>query len=437
MRRKIILFSVMTIFMTIFSYFFTIVNGDELWNYGFSYNIVKGAIPYKDFNMVLLPLYSLIMAIPLRFIGNNLFVYHLSNAIFICSILTIVDNNKTFNTICLFLFITLESFVYGYNCFIMTLLILALYLENSKYKYKNELIGIVLGCILATKQNIGIMLFIPYILHSKEKIKSICYYLIPITITIIYLIFNDALFECIDYCFLGLKNFNSNFIIKSPIFIIIIIILIIFLINRYRKTKDINYLYLLFFLTINYPLFEIFHFMIGIIPLVYYLLEKENNYYLNMVLYSFPIVIICLAYIHPIITNGLYLSNIDVYKYRNVGENVDSESIKIVNFIGDNSNPKIFNFTLYSYFVKIAMDKKIDKFDLINKGNMGSNEEKYIEDIDKTCRNKKCLFLINEYIFEAYGSQTNPIIKDYVINNYEFCKNITHSNSLYCKKKTE
>lgn len=30
---------------------------DEIWNYGFSYNIATGLIPYKDFNMVITPLY--------------------------------------------------------------------------------------------------------------------------------------------------------------------------------------------------------------------------------------------------------------------------------------------------------------------------------------------------------------------------------------------
>ena len=36
------------------------------------------------------------------------------------------------------------------------LLILILYLQSKDYKYKEEIIGVLLGCILATKQNIGI-----------------------------------------------------------------------------------------------------------------------------------------------------------------------------------------------------------------------------------------------------------------------------------------
>ena len=50
---------------------------DEIWNYGFSYNILNGVLPYRDFNMVLTPLYSFIMTIPLFIFGNNILVFHI------------------------------------------------------------------------------------------------------------------------------------------------------------------------------------------------------------------------------------------------------------------------------------------------------------------------------------------------------------------------
>ena len=30
---------------------------DEVWNYGFCYNVLNGLVPYKDFNMIITPLY--------------------------------------------------------------------------------------------------------------------------------------------------------------------------------------------------------------------------------------------------------------------------------------------------------------------------------------------------------------------------------------------
>ena len=160
MKRKVLLFITMTIIMVLFTYFLNIVHADcdELWNYGFSYNIAKGAIPYRDFNMVVMPFYSLIMSLPLKIFGNNLFVFHLFNAILISLILTIIDDGKSLNSICICLLIMILKNAYGYNCFILILLILIMYLENSEHKYKNEIIGLSLGCILATKQNIGLVL---------------------------------------------------------------------------------------------------------------------------------------------------------------------------------------------------------------------------------------------------------------------------------------
>ena len=431
MKRKVLLFILMTTCMTLFTYFISNLSLDEIWNYGFSYNIAKGAIPYRDFNIVVMPFYSLIMAIPLKIIGNNLFIFHLSNAILISSILTLIDDGKSLNSICICLYIMILYQVYGYNCFIMILLILVLYLENSKHKYKSEIIGLLLGCILATKQNIGAVLFIPYIINSKQKIKSVYFYLIPITLIIIYLILNNNLMECIDYCFLGLGNFKDNFYIASSILIIILLIIIIYLINKYRKTKDINYLYLLFFQIINYPLIELYHFLVGVIPIVYYLLIKENNKYINLVLYIFPI-IFCL---HSIITIKPVFSDINIYKYRNVGNNSDDRCKEIMSFINTNNDSKVFIFTGYSYFIKIGLNEKIDKYDLINIGNMGSKEEKYITDIEKMCKNKNCIFIMNKDQFNVYRSQLNPIIKDYVLTNYDYCGKVATNQSYYCKKK--
>ena len=41
-------------------------NLDELWNYNFARNIADGLLPYKDFNMVITPLLSIICGIILN-----------------------------------------------------------------------------------------------------------------------------------------------------------------------------------------------------------------------------------------------------------------------------------------------------------------------------------------------------------------------------------
>ena len=50
------------------------INGDEIWNYGFAYNIATGLIPYKDFNMIVTPLFPMISAIFMKIFGINIII---------------------------------------------------------------------------------------------------------------------------------------------------------------------------------------------------------------------------------------------------------------------------------------------------------------------------------------------------------------------------
>ena len=423
MKKKIFLFLILTFVCFFFNYFIHYTTSDEIWSYGFSYNIAKGAIPYKDFNMVVLPLYSLLMAIPLRIIANKLIIYHLFNAILTSFIIMFVADKNKLLSICLILYCLTLPCLYGYNQFIMLIVLLILYIEKSSFKYKEEIVGILLGCVLATKQNIGIMLFIPYILHSKKKIKSIIYYLIPITVICIYLIFNNALFECIDYCFLGLSNFTPNLIINQWSLVGELAI-VIYLIMIYRKTKDINYLYLLFFQIVNYPLFEEYHFIISSIPVLYYFVIKQNNIYVYIIFIFLAIFMITTR----ILSEGIYNSKLDSFKHRNLGLNIDNNINEVTKFIKKNTDKELFIFNRYSYLIKINLNQELNKYDLINKGNMGKDENKYIREIDNICKNKKCVFIMDKKDFK--NDQLNDLIKDYVIDNYKECS--SQQISYYC-----
>ena len=60
------------------------ITGDEIWNYGFAYNIATGLIPYKDFNMVVTPLFPIMSALFMKILGINIVTFHIFNAI-ICT----------------------------------------------------------------------------------------------------------------------------------------------------------------------------------------------------------------------------------------------------------------------------------------------------------------------------------------------------------------
>ena len=50
MMKKILLFIGIFVFVFIFEYVLSGVNCDEIWVYGFIYNIRNGLIIYRDFN---------------------------------------------------------------------------------------------------------------------------------------------------------------------------------------------------------------------------------------------------------------------------------------------------------------------------------------------------------------------------------------------------
>ena len=46
---------------------------DEMWNYNFSKNILEGRLPYKDFNIIIMPLVPYIGTVFLAIFGNEMF----------------------------------------------------------------------------------------------------------------------------------------------------------------------------------------------------------------------------------------------------------------------------------------------------------------------------------------------------------------------------
>lgn len=119
--------------------------------------------------------------------------------------------------------------------------------------------------------------------------------------------------------------------------------------------------------------------------------------------------------------NYLYHSNSshdNFYEGRMVG-NYLYESVKTIDNLIDNYEwDKYYLLGNFSYIVKLSNGDEINKFDLINNGNMGyDGSSKYIEEIDDYCSENKCLFII-ENRSEESTNQTNTEILEYIEGNY-------------------
>lgn len=398
---------------------------DEIWNYGFSYNIATGLIPYKDFNMVITPLFPILGAIFMIIFGKNLVTYHIFNAI-ICT--TIYHYLKKQNSKSYYIpyAILLLYALPNYNLFSMLLLYILITLEEKNSN--NYLIGIILGLTFLTKQTIGIFLFIPSLFTKDIKIivKRIIGFIIPNIFLLIYLIYHNIIFEFIDYTFLGISNFAEKNINHYWSCLIILLIEIIYLIYKYIKTKDIKIIYLLSFQIISFPIVDPYHIMIPLIPTITYFLKNLN---LNKKIISITFII----FITTILTYNIYLlttneyaypNDTTVYKYRKINDNV----VKEINIIKDyilNQEQKIFIIDMYAYLLKLETFTEINKFDLLNDGNLGKNGEiKIINEIEKICQKEKCIFLLNEIELNNRISQYNKDILNYIDKNYQIIEKI-------------
>ena len=88
-KKILITLSIFLVFLFI-NLFINQLQNDEIWSYGFTYNIYKGLTPYKDFNMVITPFYPFFMSLIFHIFGSNLLIFHIENAILLTTITLII-----------------------------------------------------------------------------------------------------------------------------------------------------------------------------------------------------------------------------------------------------------------------------------------------------------------------------------------------------------
>ena len=196
------------------SFFLTYFDGDVLWNYGFSYALSKGEIPYLDFNMILTPLYPMIMSLILK-INTNILLFYLANAFLITVIfyfLFKMVKEKAWLFL-VFLVFPIPAVVFpSYNLFLLFLAILLIYCEEEKKS--DYLIGLLLGFSILTKQTVGVFLVAPSLIYYhkdlKKIMKRIIGLLIPNFFFLLYLLVTESFKAFCDLCIFGLFDFSSS-----------------------------------------------------------------------------------------------------------------------------------------------------------------------------------------------------------------------------------
>ena len=405
---------------------FNINNEDGFNNFMFSYALVKGEIPYLDFNTISTPLYMFYQAIFLL-ISNQYIMFLIGQCILITVMFYILFkeyDKKAYYVLLAMIGLKFSGFASTYNFMCLFMMFVLLYLENN-YNKKDYLIGFIIGLCALSKHTIGLFFVLPTLFYYYKDIKRIgkrfIGFMIPWLVLIIYLIINKALYSFIDLCFLGLFDFGTSNGGKFSIWIIVSIVLLIISIIYYIKNKSIRNLYLIFTFFFAFPIFDLLHFMFYVTCFVYMLLPsfKEVNKSRTILIIGLllELFVFNVAMIFRGVSSAYYDSSYKhLFAKRDFTISIKnvSKKIKVCEYYED-KKPIIISGIKPIY--DVSHDKRIDYYNVYLYGNHGYNgTEKMIKSISKM---HKQYFLVNilDYETDDKYSQTNKKITKYIIDN--------------------
>lgn len=431
---------------------------DYIWNYGFSAKINAGLMPYRDFNLLQTPLSFYITALFLNLFGNYFLVYAITGGVFISMmfyafykiILTVNQNNSDSLSFLIFAIIYAISSlaIYNYNTLSILIIFAMILIEfNSRISlFNNLLLGVLLGLLFLTKQNIFAFVVLMSTLNilvsrtkfrEKFKILSIrggCCFCV-IGLYLLYLYSNGALYQFIDYAFLGIADFSDkNKLMDSPLILLyciipaIVLIKAVLLIVKERRYGLNDRLFITLFyalgaLSMIYPLFDLNHLTMGFLPLLLLLpFVYSNENILNSKLPK-HIFIICFVALFGSNLLKIMFNGYSFYPQSNHYQHVITQQENLEQIIAVNNyirqqtqqgnNIVILDTRAMAYFSEL--DVFDSPFDMLVQGNLGyKGEEKISEQIKRL--EPGTLFLIGE----SNRIQELLSLKSFAVCHYDY-----------------
>ena len=443
--------------------------GDELWNLSHIYQMDIGYTIYLDNNVFITPLFFYIGSIIFKIFGANFLVFKIYNIIiFTCLYIFSYILFKKLKIEKKFAFLgTLVVFIatYGiigaganYNILAIVLILLGMLIKFGMKEnlLKNILHGIIIFLIFFTKQNIGVYYILGIIIysivqivktkHTKKYVKEIFIELfiafIFLLIAILQMYIKGNLNGFIDYCVLGIAEFNKNLannileqiytILEIPFIIILTLILnIIFKKDKDKKEKD-SFLIVegLILLLAQYPIFNGYHIAMSKIILIiymfyilYFLLKEHTDIFEEEKIFKIInivsiIILLALSSIHI----GKYIYTLKdseggIYYGVKLSDEQKKDIKLICNYIleekRNRTNVIILSYRAMAYTTPLNINNGV--LDLPFLGNLGSKgEQGLVEKISKL-KNAKILITKDE---KDKIYQESELARKYVIENF-------------------
>ena len=404
-----------------YTYYFRPIVDDELYNFGYGVAILGGRIPYLDFNLIIPPFFCYFLSFFLKIFGNYLIIYHVVIMLMVIGITYFVFLKVGFRSLVIYFFLLIYPFT-GYNVFCLFLFMFLLCMIDDDNKYSVVICALIISMMFLSKQTLG-LLIVPSLFFSHHKKKTLAVYGVSVLLLIIYLLINHNMYQFFDYCFLGMFDFTSSNRVFSFFMLLEIFIIFFFLVLGLKKKKK-EYFYVLCFQIIVFPIVDYVHFVIGFVPVLYYLLLCfRKNVFVTLFFCVFAFSFWAIFSWSIVFDNGknYFLIRFDdssMMKGR-VGYSFDYIN-HIASYLNNYSSYDVYILGNFSYFVKLNLNIPINKYDNINNGNMGyGGYKRYIKEINDNCKNRKCLFVMNDgEVLGKIDNQSNLEILRYVNDNY-------------------
>ena len=409
MKKRLYYLFLFVFFFLSLVLFYNINKGDLYVNYGFSYALSKGEIPYLDFNMVITPFAPFLYSIFL-FINKSIIVYFLEQA-FLLTIMFSLLKKLLKEKAYLFLLIMLLPYPIsfcatifpGYNFLLFFLFLILVYLEKSKKS--DYLIGFILGLFICTKQTVGFILFLPnlYFLFKdyKKFFRRLVGLLIPVSFLLIYLLVTKSFTFFFDLCFLGLFNFAKKNNALNYFDLCLFILGISYLVYKtFKDRKNIINYYALAFSTIVLPIIDYYHIALFLLVVIFIFLDGINLKIKNIAKYA-SFFIVGMSFIWTVVEIA-YLKEPVLANYKNfsltlTSKSYDSDVKKLNNYLKKKDEEIIYLLRgSENYFFKIMNDAKITYFDLPNNGNYGYNG--IVKMLKKIEKKHNVYFILDKYL---------------------------------------
>ena len=393
---------------------------DEVTLFYETFKMNSGHPIYKEVNVLVTPLFFYIGLLIFKIFSPTYLTYRIFGAVIwtfllysIYSVLCTLKVNKKLRLLAISAMpIFLRSAIVigaNYNVLAIALSLFAinLYLKNENKDIKSYIIqGIFIFLIFMTKQNIGVYYAFALVLIElcnknslKAKIKNICILGMPTIIGflayLIYLYFTGALYNFIDYTFLGMIEFKDTASVESYIIFLALINIIFFVISACQKKIDTNqkllFILSIVMLLISLPIICDYHSKLALIFSIISFVYLINTVYEEKKTLNYIIIIsISLILAYNIIFSILGMINWskncvkdkDTPYYGVVYDEGIDNVIKLIKYYAESTGKKIALVSPISSIYNLELNVTNGILDLPVKGNVGLNgEEKLINAI--------------------------------------------------------